>query len=269
MSMDKFLAEYYGTNKTASAPEEDLEKQASVDLFLKLASEQGIDLKSMPDAQVQQLYSNWSEKRAEAEKAAAAAPAPEAKVAEDEKEKLKEKAKEEHEEKKAAAEKVAEADFCGRVMAHSFVQELRNISAEEAKTAGAKGAPAAGIKVAEMPEAFKKHMEGKGEEKHEEKKDEKKDEKHEEKKEHENPFAKKEGSAIDALAASRAVVMAKEAGFDPEQAGRKVAAVLELNLIGESAKVASAPDVEMAVGIRALELLEKAGYPVTWEEPKK
>ena len=55
--MDAFLAEHYGTDaavKTAGA-NEDLEKQASVDLFIKIAGEQNIDLRSMKPEQVNEL----------------------------------------------------------------------------------------------------------------------------------------------------------------------------------------------------------------------
>jgi hypothetical protein len=37
-------------------------------------------------------------------------------------------------------------------------------------------------------------------------------------------------------------------------------------MLGDSVKVASAPNVETAAYIRGLELLEAAGYPVTWAE---
>ena len=59
--------------------------------------------------------------------------------------------------------------------------------------------------------------------------------------------------------------MAGEQGWDIDQASRKVAAVLELGL-GESEKVASAADYETSLGIRGLELLDAAGYPVSWTE---
>lgn len=250
MAMDQFLAEYYGTNKTASATQEDLEKQASVELFLKLAKEENIDISKLPDAKVEELYTSWAAKVAEA-----AAPAGAAKTASEEKEeeekKKHEEAKKEHEEKKAAAEKVAEADFLGRVMAHSMVQEMRKIAAD--------------TKVAELPPALMAHMkgkedgkDGKDDEKHEEKKDE---HKHEEKKDED-----KKASAIDALALKRAGEIVKEAGLDPEVALKKIAAAYTLNLVRESTKVASAPDVTTAVEVRALELLEGVGYPVEWSK---
>jgi hypothetical protein len=244
-TMDSFLAEHYGNNKTAAA--EDLEKDASVDLFLKLAEEQHIDLKSMPDAKVTELYNSW-----QAVKAAEKEPG------KDEAEKkVEEEARKEHAEKKANAEKIAEADYLGRVMAHAYTNELRKIAADTTTAA-----PTA-AKLAEMPEALRKGMEaarggkpeeGKGKD---EKKDDKKDEK-------EAAARVKRASAIDQLAATHAVRLAHDAGLSAEEAGRKVAAVLELGLLGESSKVASAPDVETATHIRALELLEKAGYQVTW-----
>jgi hypothetical protein len=308
--MDAFLAEHYGTDaavKTAAANQEDLEKQASVDLFMKLAAEQNIDLAAMKPEQVNELYARFI-KNASAPEAAA----PVTKTAEEEeaekKKELEEKAKEEHEEKKAQAEKVAEADFLGRVMAHAYCNEMRKIA--EAAAAGeapaADPAPAAApaaedpAKLAAMPENLRKGFEalkghagkagkavseaaGKGKEHVE----------HAAGKAHEfgksHPGAThgaaaaggaaagagaahaahkhhdKEASAIDALAAEQSVRVAHEQGWDAEQAGRKIAAVLELGLLKPSEKTASAPDVATAVGIRALEMLEAAGYPVTWE----
>ena len=124
--------------------------------------------------------------------------------------------------------------------------------AADGKTAGA------------MPEAFRKHLEGKkseGGEHHEEKKEEK------EKKEHE----KKEGSAlfpktasaVDQLAADYAVKFASAHNLAADEVTRKVAAVLELGL-GSTEKSASAQTLDQRVGIRGLELLEAAGYPIEW-----
>jgi hypothetical protein len=319
MAMDAFLAEHYGNQKTAAAApaptQEDLEKQASVELFMKLAADQKVDLGSMTDDQVQQLYANWVAKTAEF-------PPPkdgEHEKPEDKEEKEKhEKAKEEHEEKKAAAEKYAEAEFLGKVMAHSMVAEMRKI----AEAAGAPEAAAAAVDAAAtaeqqqkeaqekeakgMPEALKKGLEaakgfGKkvvGESGHgarpptglkglHEKATNAAHSAHGFAKSH--PGAThgaagaagvaagagaahaahkhhgKEASAIDALAAEHAVKLAFEANFDPEECGRKVAAMLELGLQPETEKVASAPDLPAAVHVRALEFLETLGYPVNWE----
>jgi hypothetical protein len=244
MSMETFLSQYFGTSQPAAPAEEDLQKQATVDLFLKVASDQKIDVASMPNDKVAELYAQFMtqmNKTAESKE-------------EKKEEKLEAEAKKEHEEKKEAAAKLAEAIKLGQVMAHSFVKEVREKLAEPGN----------------LPPFMKK----------EEGKEEKKDEKKEEKKEHEKeamPQALKVGveqlradqvkaaSAIDRLAAVKAVSIAKEAQYDEAQASRRVAAVLELGLQGESTKVASAPNIDAATHIRALEILEKAGYPVNWE----
>lgn len=270
MAMDKFLAEYYGTldtTKTAAAAAEDLEKQASVDVFLKLAAAENIDLTKMPEADVQKLYDNWVKAASAPTPAAPAAGA--TKTAEEEKKEHEEKkkleeAKKEHEEKKAQSEKVAEADFLGRVMAHAYVQELRNI--EKAASAPA-AAPAAGAPRVKTAEEEKKEKEEKEKKEHEGKHEPPKG--GEDGKHHMPPaFMEhlKHGSALDKVAAERAYSLAAAANLDPVEAFNKVAGVINLGLAKEtSEKVASAP-FEQAIGIRALELLEKAGYPVAWDQ---
>ena len=111
MAMDQFLAEYYGTAQPA---QDDTEKTAQVELFVKLAAAEGIDLNQLSDAQVEKLYADTFSKTASED--------------EGEKDEKKEEAREEHEEKKAAAEKFAEADQMGRIMAHAYVQEMRKIA---------------------------------------------------------------------------------------------------------------------------------------------
>jgi hypothetical protein len=102
----------------------------------------------------------------------------------------------------------------------------------------------------------------------EEKKEDKEEKKDEGKEKKELPAfmqGKKEASAIDALAYDRAIAMTTEAGFDGAEAGRKIAAAYTLDLVEPSVKVASAPNVDAAVEVRALELLERVGYPVEWK----
>lgn len=286
MGMDAFLAEYYGTDTTKTAAAvEDYEKQASVELFCKLASEQGIDLNALENAQVEALFSNWVKAAAEEEP-------------KDEKKEVEEKAKEEHEEKKAYAEKVAEADFLGRVMAHSYVQEMRKIAAsgDDEKTAKwepieqarkalkahgsmgkfqktldiARQGGASGDSVARLergiditkglrnraagsaakqlaPVAGGAALAAGGA--------------YAAKKHHDK---QKESSAIDQLAFERAQGIAQESGFDPAEAADKIAAAFTLNLVEESTKIASIADTNVAVEVRALELLERVGYPVEW-----
>lgn len=145
----------------------------------------------------------------------------------DDDEDKKDKAKEELAEKKAEAEKFAEAEKMGQIMAHSYVAELRKIAEavqEEEKKAAAASAPAA------LPEIAKL------------------------------------GSAVDQLAAKSALEKAASAGWDATEAAGRINAVLTLGL-GESEKIAAQAatlDVETATEIRALEFLQAAGYPVTW-----
>lgn len=299
--MDSFLAEMYGTNKTASA-EEDLEKAASIDLFVKLAGEQNIDLANMPEQQVQALYDGWVEKSAQAQNSVKTAGEDDKDDKKDDGEKKREEAEKEHEEKKAASEKLAEADFLGRVMAHAYAQELRKIAASQN---GETEEPAEGEKEAAMPPqlaaalgkakghvgaAANKVKEHAGNAAQKLNKNRAGIAVKNHLVEHKGAYTaggaaaaggaagaaaahhhhkSKKASAIDELAAQHAVQMAHDNGFDTDEAGRKVAAVLELvdRLgIAESEKVASAPTVDDAVGIRALEFLEAAGYPVTWNQ---
>jgi len=257
--MDQFLAELYGTAKIASAPEpaaDDLEKEAQARLFLKTASEQNIDLNALPEEKVAELFEAFVENLN--------APVEETKVAaEDKKEEPSvAAAKKELEEKKAAAEKLAEADFLGRTMAHAYVDELQKIASAQATTQQ---------KVAAMPPALLAAMSGKKDEKSDDKKsddkkdDEKKSDDKDEKSDKPNPFAKK-ASAIDSLAYSKAIELVKDAGFDVKEAADRLNAAATLNLLGESTKVASAQDLNTAVQVRALELLEAVGYPVQWGE---
>ncbi len=288
-TMNELLAAHYGTNgqtKVASAPSpEDLEKAAQMDLFAKMAAANNIDVSKLTDAQIEQLYNDTFSKQAELPPQFAA----HVKGKEDgkgdgdkdEKKDLEEKAKKEHEEKKAASEKIAEAETLGRVMAHSFVAEMKKIAAdaaekekEEKEKEHKPEHEKEKEKEAAMPAALLKGLEhakghaGKAME-------------HAAK----HPGAThgaaaaggaaagaaamhhhKKASAIDTLALEVAVHMAHDAGLDAEVAGQKVAAVMALGLLGESEKVASAANVETAVQIRALEFLEKAGYSVIWQQ---
>jgi transcriptional regulator with XRE-family HTH domain len=110
--MDKQLAAIYGTGQV-EYEEDDLEKTAAAELLVKLAEEEGVDLSQFSDEDVEgminELYSgDGIEHTAEAE------------------EELDEEGQ----------EKFAEADFLGRVMAHSMVQELNNIEKEAAEEMG-------------------------------------------------------------------------------------------------------------------------------------
>jgi hypothetical protein len=265
MSMDQQLAAHFGNGITKQASAEELQKQATVELFHKMASNAKVDLDTLSVAEIENLWTGTIGKLAAEGKLDEAikkhAEFPPAKKDGDE----DDKKKKDDEEKKAAAEaevlqkramaeKTAEAEMFGRTMAHAYVAELREIAKEAAqKTAG------------EMPEAFKKHLEGKkgGDDKPEEKKDKEKDE------EKKAAIAKIASAMpnLDELAHGHAIDLAKQAGLNVEEAGQKVAAVRILGLAKpENTKIASAQNTDHAIHIRALELLETAGYTVNWNK---
>jgi hypothetical protein len=110
--MDEQLAAIYGTGQV-EYEEDDLEKTAAAELLVKLAEEEGLDLNQFSDEEIAGMINELQggiEHTAEAE------------------------------ETDEGQEKFAEADFLGRVMAHSMVQELNNIEKEAAKIPGATSA---------------------------------------------------------------------------------------------------------------------------------
>lgn len=116
--MEQFLAEQTCTS-------EDVEKIAQAEFFLKLANKNGINLDSLSDAQVNELWNVTFSKTAEEE----GKEEDKEKDKGDDKEKV-EKAKEEHEKAKESAVKVAEAQEMGRIMAESYVSHLQKIAAK-------------------------------------------------------------------------------------------------------------------------------------------
>jgi hypothetical protein len=279
--MDLSLAEMYGTPGAQEASE-DQEKVAQAKMFAELAAENGIKLAEMNDEQLESLWDATFAKEAMPETCPKC-------------EKAKgdctcEKKEDKGEEKEAAAhaefaeqqewqEKVAEMDYLGRLMAHAYVQELGSINEGiegEEKTAGAPesvgahfgknrekyqaatggiggaavGGAMGGGKGALIGGAlgagagYLGGRMGKG-------------------------YARgqvKESSAIDEFAAQSALEKAAAAGFDTDEATDRINSVFTLGVIGDSEKIAMAKDTQGAVEIRSLEILEAAGYPVTWGE---
>lgn len=237
-SMNELLAAHYGTNgvKTASAAPtvEDMEKEAQMDLFCKMAAASNIDLSKLTDAQIDQLYTETFSKQAELPpQFMHKKEEGKGEEKKDEKhEDKEEEAKKEHEEKKAMAEKLAEADYIGRAIAHAYVQELGLIADNRAKTAAATE-PKPGAWKVDMP---------------------------------------KVASAIDQLAMPRAFAIIQEhnktaaadAKIDEKTAAEKIVAVHAKGGFKDDAKVAAAADYKAAIEVRALETLEAAGYPVNW-----
>ena len=275
-SMENLISEYYAQTTSANA---DIEKQAQVELFAKLAADNGIDLEQLSEDQIGYLWNETFKTAAEDKKDEHEEheTAHEERVEEkkEEAEKKAEAAYYEYAEKRAAAAKVAEADFLGRYMAHAMTDEIKKIAgAREAvgragkavgdrlerlgkgvvrtvgRTGGAEAAmhPGTAKAIGAATLGTGATVLGGGAyaaKKHHDKKQE------------------KSASAIDELAAELAVEKAASVGWDQDEAVGRIVSVLTLG-VGESEKIAFAQSLEDAVETRSLELLEAAGYPVTW-----
>lgn len=272
--MSSTLGEVFGTIKTASPSAEDLEKRAQVEFFNGLCKEHGINIKALNDKQVDDLWKVAMDMRKEAgemppqfakkdgdDKGGDKKPEAKDDKADKEKEAAAAKvaaAEAEFTAVKTAATKVAEAEAMGRIMAHSFVNELDKIA--EKREGG-------------FPFPPKKDGDGKG--------DKEKDGKEKEASSADKAAAlvaafqsKTAGTApaaegasntqnFDELAAYRAIDLLKEAGVDADEAFSKVSAAYILGL-KESTKLASAPNAAAGLEMRALEICEAAGYAVNW-----
>jgi hypothetical protein len=272
--MSSTLGEVFGTTKVASATSEDMEKAAQVEFFNGLCKEQGINIEELTDPQIDQLWKTAMEIKA------AEFPPNFAKKDDGKKDDKGEKkdgdkkddkekeadaklaaAEAEFLQKRAAYEKVAEADAMGRIIAHSFVAELNKIAEKEGG----------------FPFPPKKDGDDKGDGKKDDKKDDSKKEASAAEKVEAltNAFqAAKTASApaaasdasmpnFDEQAAYTAIELLKTAGVDEQLAFNKVNAAYVLGL-GESVKLASAPDLKTGLHVRALEICEAAGFQVDW-----
>lgn len=114
--MDQTLAKIYGTNEEV----QDAEKLASAELAEKLAEGEELNLDGLStddlEALAQQVLSAGADEGAEEEQTEEQVESEDA-----------EEEKTASDETTEAEEKLAEADYLGRVMAHSYVQELKNI----------------------------------------------------------------------------------------------------------------------------------------------
>lgn len=281
-TVNEFLNQHYSTTapsieKTAG----ELSDDSKIAIFAKIAAENGINLLdgSVDDAKLEDLFNETFAKEAgemppqfakKNEKKEPDEEGDEKKKAEKDEKEKKAAAEAEFLQKKAAQERFEESDFCGRVMAHSYVNEMRKIAAtcvqvEAAvvdKTAAA--APTESLRDRLLKIASK-------DDKPEEKKDEKKDDDKDGKKEKSLPpwMKDKEASAFEQVAVEHAMSLladhnkTAEQAFDIKVAADRLAAVATLGL-SETEKVASAANAEIGTHIRALEYLEAAGYPVNW-----
>jgi hypothetical protein len=137
MPMDPQLAAIYGTN----ADEGDVEKLAAAELAEKLAGDEDADIEGLTPEQAEELAAQILAAGDESDEEVAEEPTEEEAAIEEPAEKTSAAEETEEDAEKTAAAKLEEADYLGRVMAHSYVQELRKIAAAEEveKTAGKVG----------------------------------------------------------------------------------------------------------------------------------
>lgn len=139
MPMDPQLAAIYGTN----ADESDVEKLAAAELAEKLAEDGEFDPEDLTPEQAEELAQQILAAGDESEEEEAAVEEPAEKTS----------AAEGSTDDEEAKEKLAEADYLGRVMAHAYVNELKKISSAEApveKTA-AKGGGRVARMISKLP----------------------------------------------------------------------------------------------------------------------
>ena len=246
--MDPRLAEIYGTNEDAS----DIEKTAAAELAEKLAGEDETDIDGMSDDEIEALAQEV--------------------LSADEGEAEQETEQETDEDgEKVASDKVAEADFLGRVMAHAYVNELKSIDVDGEEKVAAKG----GGKVLKMLQGKGKALlrkgkalKGKGMAKAKEMGEKAKEMGGKAKKfgkRHGKAMAgagaaglaagaaagrmSKQSSALDTLATERALEILAENGVELEQ-----------EETGEEKQASKADILAQAVEARAMALLQAEGY---------
>lgn len=228
MPMDPQLAAIYGTG----GDETDTEKLAAAKLAEELVDKEELDPSKLTDEQAEELAKKVLAGAEEGEEEEEQ----EAKGEEEAEEETEEE--EESEEKTSSAsdeaqEKLAEADYLGRVMAHAYVQELRNISSAQEKTASK-------AKVASKPKTASKAKKA-------------------------NKVANflkkkaaapepKQPSALDVLAERRALEILKENGIEPGEPKQ------EKEEEKQSASKEEMAALAQKVEERAFQMLQTAGY---------
>ena len=127
MPMDPQLAAIYGTD----GGESDVEKLAAAELAEKLAEDGDADLEGLTAEQAEELAQQVLAAGDESEEEVAEEPTEEEEITEPTEKTSAAEETEETEETDEAQEKLAEADYLGRVMAHAYTQELRKIASGE------------------------------------------------------------------------------------------------------------------------------------------
>ncbi len=230
--MNPELAEIYGT---VEPMEDDLQKTAAVEMLIKMAEDEGVDLDDFTPDQIEDMLIDLQSDGGEED----------------------------------FTEKVAEADYLGRVMAHSMTQELGEIEKDagerwdkykgKATHVGQEASRLGRRAAAHQLEALKDVGRGvKGVVKG-------------------SPLGrgrealkalKGAGKASPTLAAASALGYG---GYKGVQALRKKSSIDELaeqrayEMLDEAGYLEKEASFEDAVEIQALEMLEANGYPVEWE----
>lgn len=251
--MNKELAQIYGNNPDS---DDAIQKQAAAELAEKLAEEGALDLKDLSVEQLEELAASVMEPVKPVEEVK-----PEEKPAA---EKTAETGKEEPKTEEISDEdkkKLAEADYLGRVMAHSFWQESREISkqaASQEKTAAvgeklkalagkAKGFAAANPKKTVGAAAGAAGFAA-------------------------GRMSKKSSAtpALDALAAARAQEILEANGIKPEAKVEEKPATEEKPAEKTAADDQEQKDLALANAVeeKAIALLKEQGYEIVAEEPE-
>lgn len=295
--MNPHLAAMYNTHGAGEVLQEEQTKIASLELFAKTAAAEGIDLSTLSPEDQNALYSQFVEKLAMEHEGEGEKKEPPKKDEDDDEEDKEAAARAELAQTQDWQQKVAEADFLGRTMAHAFWNE----SGEIEKDAGVKETAQGVVNKAKFlsggfGEKGKRTQAARNAMKYTAHKGKEalksrvaKDTDWVSKNKGKALAAtgagvglagaaaygakkavekKKEGSAFDEVAAEQAVKIAAEAGWDTDEAVNRLNAVITLGgLDQEETKVAHvANDYDAAVNVRGLEFLEAAGYPVDWEQ---
>lgn len=246
--MDPKLAEVYGTNNVDEA---DVEALATAELTSKLAAADEVNLDDLSDEEAETLASEILGSKDPED------PEEPEETPDEPKEEPKAEETEETQEK-VAQDKIAEADYLGRVMAHAYVNERREIEkqASKEKQAGkmdamkGKAKDVGGKVLGHLKSHKKKYMAGGaaavgGAAAHKMTK--------------KGSADGEQLSAVDQLALARAKEILKENGFEEEQPQ-------------EQEKKSSISDEKAAllnqkVQERAVQMLTDAGY--SFDEPKE
>jgi hypothetical protein len=243
--MNPQLAARYNTHGYGDVVNQEMRKQAHLELFAKSAAANGIDLSAMTPEARTELYSAFTKQAGEnpfeENKEEGEHRDGEGETHEEKKEEEKKEEEKEEEEKKEAQaqayamaewqQKVAEADYLGRTMAHALHDEQQKIKLAEASAVSGKQVPVV------VPTA-------------------------------KTAAVNQAASALDVQAAKYALKLAQAANMDVNDAANRLNALLTLGVppMDKTASAATKGNYDHTLNVRALELMESAGYPIDWSQ---